>query len=75
MKGDILPLLKFQCDNKKCSFTCYLNPHNSLYTAYNTNMGIMLEWECPECSVGNLRFSKGNGKFNYGLQKLEKTSV
>jgi hypothetical protein len=72
MKNTNLPLLKFSCDNRECLFECYVNQNNNLLTHYNPNMSALLDWPCPECKTGFLRFSANNTKFDFTLHKVEK---
>jgi hypothetical protein len=72
MKNTNLPLLKFSCDNRECLFECYVNQNNNLLTHYNPNMAALLDWPCPECKSGFLRFSANNTKFDFTLHKEEK---
>jgi len=72
MKNTNLPLLKFSCDNRECLFECYVNQNNNLLTHYNPNMAALLDWPCPECKTGFLRFSATNTKFDFTLHKEEK---
>lgn len=72
MKNTNLPLLKFSCDNRECLFECYVNQNNNLLTHYNPNMSALLDWPCPECKTGFLRFSAANTKVDFTLHKEEK---
>src|SRR5262249_37089192 len=72
MKNTNLPLLKFSCDNRECMFECFVNQNNNLLTHYNPNMSALLDWPCPECKTGFLRFNAMNTKFDFTLQKTEK---
>jgi len=72
MKNTNLPLLKFSCDNRECLFECYVNQNNNLLTHYNPNMAALLDWPCPECKTGFLRFSATNTKFDFTLHKKKK---
>jgi hypothetical protein len=72
MKNTKVPLLKFACDNRDCSFECYVNQHNNLLTHYNPSMSALLDWTCPECHEGKLRFSPKNTLYDFSLGKVEK---
>ena len=70
MKKTHLPLSKFICDNKKCQFECFINSNNNVLTAYSPSVGgTLLDWICPECKKGNLRFGPTNVKFDFLLHK------
>jgi hypothetical protein len=72
LRNTNLPLLKFSCDNRECLFECYVNQNNNLLTHYNPNMSALLDWPCPECKTGFLRFSANNTQFEFTLHKEEK---
>jgi hypothetical protein len=72
MKNTNLPLLKFCCDNRDCLFECYVNQNNNLLTHYNPSMSALLDWTCPDCKTGALRFSPNNTKFEFSLTKAER---
>ena len=44
----------------------------NLLTHYNPNMAALLDWPCPECKSGFLRFSANNTKFDFTLHKEAK---
>lgn len=69
MKNTNLPLLKFKCDNKHCQFECFINQNNNTLTAYNRDMATLMDWPCPECKVGNLRYGPTNAQFIFSLKK------
>ncbi len=73
MKNTNLPLLKFSCDNRDCGFECYVNQNNNLLTHYNPNMSALLEWSCPDCKKGSLRYNSTNARFLYSLFKEERS--
>lgn len=73
MKNTNLPLLKFKCDDKHCQFECFVNRNNNVLTAYSTDMATMMEWPCPECRIGNLRYASTNAQFEFSLQKVDKS--
>ena len=72
MKKTNVPLLKFECDNRACNYGCYVNQNNSVLTHYNPNMSALLDWTCPDCKVGKLRYSSTNAKYSFSLIKDEK---
>jgi hypothetical protein len=72
MKNTNLPLLKFGCDNRDCSFECYVNQNNNQLTHYNPNMSALLDWPCPDCKEGSLRYGSTNAHFEFSLTKAEK---
>lgn len=72
MKSTHLTLLKFRCDNRECQFEIYVNQNNNLLIHYNVSMSALLEWQCPECSKGFLRYAPTNAKYEYRLVKHEK---
>jgi len=72
MKNTNVPLLKFTCDNKECTFECYVNQNNHLLTHYNPNMSALLDWPCPECKKGALRYSSNNTQFSFSLIKSDR---
>lgn len=63
-------LLKFSCD--KCSYECFVNENNNALTHSDRNLGALLDWRCPECEEGNLRYATTNSKFTYLLLKKDK---
>ena len=71
MKNTNVPLLKFSCDKRECMFECYVNQHNNLLTHYNPSMSALLDWPCPECKEGNLRYSTKNTMYDFSLTKTE----
>lgn len=73
MKNTNLPLLKFCCDSRDCSFECYVNQNNNLLTHYNPNMSALLDWPCPECKNGFLRYSPNNTHFEFSLTKVPRS--
>ena len=75
MKNTMLSLLKFKCDNKECLFECFVNQNNNILTHYNVNMSVLLDWVCPECKVGHLRYAPTNAKFEYSLSKSAKEAA
>ena len=72
MKSTMLSLLKFECDNSKCLFECWVNRNNNMLTHYNADMSALLDWLCPECSEGNLRYAPSNARFEFELRKVNK---
>ena len=72
MKNTMLSLLKFKCDNKDCQFECFVNQNNNILIHYNANMSALLDWVCPECREGHLRYAATNTKFEFSLIKKEK---
>ena len=72
MKSTNLTVLKFRCDNRDCSFEIYVNQHNNVLIHYNVNMSALLEWKCPECSKGFLRYAPTNAKYEYQLIKRDR---
>ncbi len=75
MKSTNLTVLKFRCDNRDCGFEIYVNQHNNVLIHYNVNMSALLEWKCPECSKGFLRYAPTNAKYEYQLVKKEKPTA
>lgn len=75
MKSTNLTLLKFRCDNGECQFEIYVNQNNNMLIHYNVNMSALLEWQCPECSKGFLRYAPTNTKYEYQLVKREKANT
>jgi len=69
MKETHLPLLKFKCENKECQFECFINRNNNVLTTYSRDFAVLLDWKCPECEGGNLRFAATNTKFDFSLKK------
>ena len=74
MKNTNLPLLKFTCDSRECDFECYINQNNHLLTHYNPSMSALLDWPCPDCKRGALRYSSNNTKYEFSLTKIEKVA-
>lgn len=72
MKSTMLSLLKFSCDNSKCLFECWVNRNNNMLTHYNADMSALLDWVCPECREGKLRYAPANARFEYELRKNPK---
>ena len=72
MKKTNVPLLKFKCDHRECGYECYVNQNNSVLTHYNPNMSALLDWTCPDCKEGKLRFSSTNAKYAFSLIKDER---
>ena len=75
MKNTHVPLLKFSCDKRDCVFECYVNQHNNLLTHYNPSMSALLDWTCPECKEGKLRYGHNNTLYDFSLIKTEKESA
>ena len=74
MKNTMLTLLKFKCDNKDCQFECFVNQNNNVLTHYNVSMAALLDWTCPDCNKGQLRYAATNTKFEFSLVKKDKTA-
>ena len=72
MKSTMVLLLKFGCDNPKCLFECWVNRNNNMLTHYNPDMAALLDWVCPECNEGKLRYAPANARFEFGLTKTSK---
>lgn len=72
MKSTMLSLLKFSCDNSQCLFECWVNRNNNMLTHYNADMSALLDWACPECGEGKLRYAATNARFEYELRKNAK---
>jgi phage FluMu protein Com len=72
MKSTHLTLLKFRCDKRDCEFEIYVNKNNNLLMHYNANMSALLEWPCPECKSGHLRYAPTNAKYEYHLVKKDR---
>ena len=72
MKSTMLSLLKFECDNPKCLHECWVNRNNNMLTHYNADMAALLDWICPECKEGRLRYAPANARFEYELRKHRK---
>lgn len=72
MKSTNLTLLKFRCDNRDCQFEIFVNQNNNMLIHYNVNMSALLEWQCPECSKGFLRYAPTNTMYEYLLVKRER---
>jgi len=75
MKSTNLTLLKFRCDNGDCQFEIYVNKNNNMLIHYNPSMSALLEWQCPECAKGFLRYAPTNTMFEYNLQKKERVET
>ena len=72
MKSTMLSLLKFECDNPKCLHECWVNRNNNMLTHYNADMSALLDWVCPECREGKLRYAASNTRFEFELRKHSK---
>ncbi|MDG2150454.1 MAG: hypothetical protein P8N09_13125 [Planctomycetota bacterium] len=72
MKSTMLSLLKFECDNSKCLYECWVNRNNNMLTHYSADMSALLDWVCPDCKEGQLRYSPANARFEYELRKHSK---
>jgi len=72
MKSTRVTLLKFSCDNPKCLFECWVNRNNNMLTHYNPDMSVLLDWACPECKEGHLRYAPANARFEFELRKSPK---
>ena len=72
MKKTHVPLLKFTCDSRECHFECYVNQNNHLLTHYNPNMSALLDWVCPDCGSGKLRYASSNTMYEFSLTKSER---
>lgn len=72
MKSTMLSLLKFSCDSKDCMFECWINQNNNLLIHYNPDMSPLLEWPCPECRTGQLRYAPVNARYEFELRKRAK---
>ena len=68
MKSTMLSLLKFCCDNPGCLFECWINRNNNLIVHFKPDFP-MLEWPCPECKQGHLRYAPANMRFEFELRK------
>ena len=68
MKSTMLSLLKFCCDNPGCLFECWFNRNNNLIVHFKPDFP-MLEWPCPECKQGHLRYAPANTRFEFELRK------
>jgi|RhiMethySRZTD1v2_1073278.scaffolds.fasta_scaffold13160_8 hypothetical protein len=68
MKSTMLSLLKFCCDNPGCLFECWINRNNNLIVHFKPDFP-MLEWPCPECKQGHLRYAPANTRFEFELRK------
>lgn len=75
MKQTNVPMLKFKCDNSDCLFECFVNRNNNVLTLYNTNFSALLDWTCPECKKGSLRYAELNTKFDFYLVKEDKNGI
>ncbi len=72
MKSTMLSLLKFNCDNPQCLFECWINRNNNMLIHYNADMSALLDWLCPECKEGHLRYAPANARFEFELRKNPK---
>jgi len=72
MKSTMLSLLKFCCDNPQCLFECWINRNNNMLIHYNSDMSALLDWLCPECKEGHLRYAPANARFEFELRKNSK---
>jgi hypothetical protein len=72
MKSTMLSLLKFCCDNPQCLFECWINRNNNMLIHYNADMSALLDWLCPECKGGHLRYAPANARFEFELRKNPK---
>lgn len=72
MKSTMLSLLKFCCDNPQCLFECWINRNNNMLIHYNADMSALLDWICPECREGRLRYAPANARFEFELKKKSK---
>jgi hypothetical protein len=72
MKSTMLSLLKFCCDNPQCLFECWINRNNNMLIHYNADMSALLDWLCPECKEGHLRYAPANARFEFELRKNPK---
>jgi len=72
MKSTMLSLLKFCCDNPQCLFECWINRNNNMLIHYNADMSALLDWLCPECKEGHLRYAPANARFEFELRKHSK---
>jgi len=70
MKDTKLQLIKFKCDQKQCTFEMFINKNNNILSHYDGS--VLLEWKCPECDEGDMRYAPLNAKFIFSLQKEEK---
>jgi predicted DsbA family dithiol-disulfide isomerase len=43
-----------------------------MLTHYNSDMAALLDWICPECKEGRLRYAPANARFEYELRKHKK---
>jgi hypothetical protein len=68
MKSTMLSLVKFHCDKPGCLFECWINRNNNPATHYRPDMA-SVEWPCPECGEGHLRYAPANARFEYELRK------
>jgi len=75
MKSTMLSLLKFCCDNPQCLFECWINRNNNMLIHYNADMSALLDWICPECKDGHLRYAPANARFEFELRKNPKVEV
>ena len=72
MKSTMLSLLKFNCDNPQCLFECWINRNNNMLIHYNADMSALLDWPCPECKEGHLRYAPANARYEFELRKRPK---
>jgi hypothetical protein len=68
MKSTMLSLLKFCCDNPGCLFECWINRNNNVHTHYQPDFA-PVDWPCPECKEGHLRYAPANTRFEFELRK------
>jgi hypothetical protein len=68
MKSTMLSLVKFHCDKPGCLFECWINRNNNPETHYRPDMPTV-DWLCPECSEGHLRYAPANARFDFELRK------
>ena len=72
MKSTMVTLLKFNCDDESCLFECWVNRNNNMLTHYNPDMSALLDWKCPECKEGSLRYAPSNARCEFELRKAPK---
>ena len=72
MKSTMLSLLKFCCDNPQCLYECWINRNNNMLIHYSADMSALLDWICPECREGRLRYAPANARFEFELRKKSK---
>ena len=49
-----------------------MNRNNNMLTHYSADMSALLDWACPECKEGKLRYAPANARFEYELRKNSK---